>query len=383
MTFYFDNAATSFPKPENVLMNMIKLYSEIGANPGRSGHIMALKAREAIEKVRGNLAQFLNIPKKENLVFTFNGTDSLNMAIQGVLNPGDEVITTVLDHNSVSRPLNYLNNDGIIKIIRLQPQNNKILPEDIFNIITPKTKLVIINHASNVTGWVQDLKAIGEVIKKHSQAYFLVDASQTAGIVPINVQEMKIDLLAFTGHKGLLGPTGTGGLFVSDNVKIRPYRTGGSGGESDLEFQPDEMPAHLEAGTENLLGIIGLGESLNFIRKTGPDTILDHERKLRVELLDRISNLKEIIYYSSTNIQEDIGVIGLNIINASPVTISTILDSEFNIAVRSGLHCAPYFHKYLGTYPEGCIRISFGFFNTMAQVEHLFSALKIIAENVK
>jgi cysteine desulfurase family protein len=379
---YLDNSATTFPKPDKVYEKMDTLYREAGASPGRGGYNLERKASLIVERARASLADFLGSSRPENVVFTMNATDALNMAFQGVLKEGDEVITTVLEHNSVSRPLNVLAKKKKIKITRLEPENGKIKVEDIKKALSRKTKMVAITHASNVTGWIEPIFEIGRMIRDHSNAYFLVDAAQTAGLLPIKVEEMAIDLLAFTGHKALYGPSGIGGLFVSERVFIEPFRAGGSGRDSENEFYPEKLPEKLEAGTQNLLGIIGLEAGLDFIRQTGMENIRRKEEELKQSLLEELRRHDKIKLYGDSDSSEGLAIICFNIENLSPEESASILDSEFDIAVRAGLHCAPYLHKLLRTFPQGAVRVSPGFFNTQDEIKALIEAVRIILKKI-
>ncbi len=373
---YLDNAATSFPKPEDVYKKMDEFYRKTGANPGRSGHKLSLAASQAVENVRFKLSEFFHAEKTERVIFTLNATDALNMSFLGLLVPGDEVIASVLDHNSVSRPLNHLAGERNIKIIRVKPQGEQINPNEIKKYLTSKTKIVALNHASNVTGWIQNSADIGKIVRENSKAYFLLDAAQTAGILPIDMKAMRIDLLAFTGHKALYGPMGVGGLVLSERTDIKPYRVGGSGLESESDFQPEELPYLLEAGTENLPGIIGLGAGLDFINQTGMDNILAKERKLKNILIDGLKSINQVKLYTSENINTGLGIVSLNIEGLSPTEAAAILDSEFDTAVRPGLQCAPTMHKILGTFPAGTVRLSPGYFNTEEEMTKVVEAIK-------
>ncbi len=373
---YLDNSATSFPKPESVYKEMDRFYRNYGANPGRSGHMLSIHANQMMESTRRALADLFNAPVSKNIAFTYNATDSLNIALQGVLLDGDEVITTSLDHNSLSRPLSLLSLRKNIKIVRIDPAGGKVLPGMIKSKLTKKTKLVVLNHASNVTGWIQPVEDIGNVVNANSGAFFLVDAAQTAGIIPIDVLKMKIDLLAFTGHKALYGPTGTGGLYVSDRVNLDYYRVGGSGMESETESHPEEMPFRLEAGTPNIAGIAGLAEGIRFINDTGIGKIQEKEKLLKNIMYEEMRRIKGIKIYTTEDPNEGIGIISFNLAGLIPVETASILESE-NIAVRAGLHCAPVMHKFLGTFPEGSVRISIGYFNTEEEIE---KTLRVIRE---
>ncbi len=371
---YLDNSATSFPKPEIVYKKMVDLYTSHGVNPHRGNYSLSFETGHIVEDTRALISSFFNGYGKDFVIFTFNATDALNMAIKGVIEEADEVITTVLEHNSVLRPLNYLKKEKNIKVKYLKNLNEKISLEELKISLTKKTKLVIVNHISNVTGYTQDIYSIGEIIKSNSNAYFLVDASQSAGIIPINQKEARIDLLVTTGHKALYGPTGIGLLLLSPNVKIKPLRTGGSGHNSENPYQPEDLPTYLEAGTLNTIGIFGLKAGVEFVKATGLDNIRKKEAKLKELCIEELKKLNGLEIITSN---EPTPIISLIFKDYTPHEVATILDS-FDIAVRSGLHCAPLLHKELGTFPDGTLRISFGFFNSENDIFVLTHALKEI-----
>lgn len=376
---YCDNAATGWPKPEKVYLRADEYNRKYGANPGRSGHKMAMIAGEAMESARAELSFFLGASSPSQLVFTANATDALNMAVNGFLKHNDHVVTTDLDHNSLSRPLNTAAREKGVRITRISPVDGVLSIEELSAAVRSDTALVCITHISNVTGRVQDIAAIGQWLKDHSRARLLVDAAQSAGVWPIHCVNMGIDLLAFTGHKGLQGPMGSGGLVVAPGLDLSPWRTGGSGIDSENPYQPDEMPFRLEAGTPNFPGIVGLGEGVRYIRSIGLDEVRARETGLRDTLLRKISTLSNIRIYSSGIHEKGAGIVTFNIEGLSPSIVSTVLDSEFGIAVRSGLMCAPYCHKTLGTFPEGAVRASFGPFNTAQDAEKLGEAVHALA----
>jgi cysteine desulfurase family protein len=373
---YLDNAATSFPKPERVYKKMDEFYRKSGANPGRSGHKMAMSAAQAVETVRSELAGFFHAPGSERVIFTSNATEALNMAISGLLLPGDEAVTTVLDHNSLSRPLNLMAKERGVRITRALPRGEQVDPDEIRRMITKKTKIVALTHASNVTGWIQDALTIGKIVREHSDAYFLLDAAQSAGLIPVNMRESFIDILAVTGHKALYGPMGTGSLVISERVNLPPFKVGGSGYDSENEFHPEELPYKLEAGTENLPGIVGLGEGIQFILDRGMDNIRAEENRLRMILLEGLEDLNGIKIYTSANAGEGLGLLSLTFDKMPPSDAAMILDGEFGIAVRPGLQCAPYMHKFLGTFPKGSVRISIGCFNTEEEITRTIEAIR-------
>jgi cysteine desulfurase family protein len=381
---YLDNAATSFPKPEPVFRGMNAFVRASAANPGRSGHRRAVQAEAMIDETRRLLARLMGFSRPERVVFTLNATDALNMAIKGVLRPGDHAITSVLEHNSVSRPLNQMERAGVITLTRLPADGNHFIdPQDVARAFKPSTRLVALTHVSNVTGTIQSVEAIGAVVRER-ESLFLVDASQSAGVVPIAFERDCIDLLAFTGHKALLGPTGTGGLVVGERVEVAPWREGGTGGDSSLPVQPPELPHRLEGGTPNVFGLAGLREGLRILLDRGVDSVLAHERNLMAEFYGSIANPELLSWYGADRpIAERrgegrVGLVGINLPGFSPAELAAILDERFDIAVRAGLHCAPYAHKHLGTFPEGFVRFSVGILTTVEEVHQAASALNDI-----
>jgi len=376
---YLDNAATSFPKPETVYQTMDRFARQDLANPGRAGHKMALAAERALDDARHLLNQFFHGQGPERFIFTLNGTDALNMAFKGVLVEGDHVVTTDLEHNSVSRPLRAMELAGKIAITRVHADSGGTIdPDDIRKAIIPRTRLVAMTHASNVLGTVQPIRAVSQIVRER-ELLFLVDAAQTAGVVPIDVQSLQIDLLAFPGHKSLLGPTGTGALYVGPRAKLRAWREGGTGGDSSNEVQPREFPYFLEGGTPNVLGVAGLASGLKYIQEQGIDRIRKHEVALTERLWQRLEDLGGYELFGHRDLERRVGTISLTS-EAIPATeIGGILDRAFDIAIRPGLHCAPYIHRSLGTFPEGTVRVSPGPFSTEDDIDHLARALAEIA----
>jgi cysteine desulfurase/selenocysteine lyase len=382
---YLDNAATSFPKPESVFRGMDAFVRSSAANPGRSGHRRAIEAEAMIGETRRLLARLFGFSRPERVIFTLNATDALNMAIKGVLRPGDHAITSVLEHNSISRPLNQLERAGTITLTRLPAdRNHRIDPEDVAKAFKPSTRLVALTHVSNVTGTIQEIGTIGPMVRERN-AFFLVDASQSAGTVPIAFEKDCIDLLAFTGHKALLGPTGTGGLAVGERVEVSPWREGGTGGDSSSPVQPPELPHRLEGGTPNVFGIAGLREGVRLLLNRGVESVLAHERSLIGEFHGALRDPGVFAWYGADRVIADrqgegrVGLVGINLPGLSAAELAAILDERFDIAVRAGLHCAPYAHKHLGTFPEGTVRFSVGILTTVEEMRQAASALDEIA----
>jgi cysteine desulfurase/selenocysteine lyase len=381
---YLDNAATTFPKPESVFRGMDAFVRSSAANPGRSGHKRAVEAEAMIDETRRLIARLLGFSRPERVVFTLNATDALNMSIKGVLRPGDHAITSVLEHNSVSRPLNQLERAGVISLTRLPADSeHRIDPDGVARAFKPSTRLVALTHASNVTGTIQAISEIGRLVRERN-AFFLVDASQSAGVVPIDFEKDCIDLLAFTGHKALLGPTGTGGLLVGERVEVTPWREGGTGGDSSSPVQPSELPHRLEGGTPNVFGIAGLREGVRLLLDRGVKNVLDHERRLLGEFYRSLDDPDQFVWYGASRVIRDqqgegrVGLVGINLPGLAPAELAAILDEKYDIAVRAGLHCAPYAHKHLGSFPDGTVRFSVGLLTTVDDVRQAASALNEI-----
>jgi cysteine desulfurase / selenocysteine lyase len=376
---YLDNAATSFPKPESVYQALDAFARHNLANPGRAGHKMALAAERALDDCRHLLNQFFRGKEPERFVFTLNATDALNMAFKGVLTDGDHVITTDLEHNSVSRPLRALELAGRIALTRLRADGGgTVNPDDVKKAITPRTRLIALTHASNVLGTVQPVAEVGRVAREYD-LLFLVDAAQTAGVLLIDVQALNIDLLAFPGHKSLLGPTGTGALYVGPRASLRAWREGGTGGDSSSETQPRELPYFLEGGTPNVLGIAGLTAGVKYVQERGLSDIHEHEIALVERLWRRLDDMAGFEVFGHRDAARRIGTLSFRCATLPAAEVGGILDQAFDVAVRPGLHCAPYIHRSLGTFPEGTIRVSPGPFSTVEDIDRLAAALAEIA----
>jgi cysteine desulfurase family protein len=372
---YLDNAATSFPKPEAVYQALDAFARHSLANPGRAGHKMALAAEHALDDCRHLLNQFFHGENPDRFVFTLNCTDALNMAFKGVLAEGDHVITTDLEHNSVSRPLRAMQLAGRISLTRVKADSSGTIdPGAIRQAITPRTLMIALTHASNVLGTVQPIVEIGTIARERD-LLFLVDAAQTAGVLPIDVREMNIDLLAFPGHKSLLGPTGTGALYVGPRAKVGAWREGGTGGDSSSETQPREFPYFLEGGTPNVLGVAGLAAGIKYVTEQGLDRIHAHEVALTERLWQKLDEIGAFQVFGHRDMNRRVGTLSFHTDAVAAPELGGILDQAFDVAVRPGLHCAPYIHRSLGTFPDGTVRISPGPFNTEADIDHLARAL--------
>jgi cysteine desulfurase family protein len=381
---YFDNAATSWPKPPEIIAAMQNYMQNIGGSPGRSGHRLSIEAARIVFDTRGKLAQLFNVPDPLRIVLTKNATEALNIAVFGFLKPGDHVITSSMEHNSVMRPLRTMEARGVSITVIPGDSEGLIDPAQIAYAIKKNTKAIFITHASNVTGTVLPVSAIGRIAGKHGLV-LCVDAAQTAGSYPIDVAEMNIDLLAFTGHKSLCGPSGTGGLYIREGLEksIEPVCVGGTGSRSEVEEQPDFMPDRYEAGTPNTVGIAGLQAGAEFVLSQGISQIKSREENLTKMFIEGIRDLPEIILYGQTSVDRRIPVVSFNIAGMDPGAVAWELDERFNIMSRSGLHCAPSAHKTIGTYPMGTVRFSFSYFNTEEQIIKSIEALKQISRGKK
>jgi len=372
---YLDNAATSFPKPEAVYRALDYFARHDLANPGRAGHKMALAAERALDDCRHLLNQFLHGEGPERFIFTLNCTDALNMAFKGVLKEGDHVITTDLEHNSVSRPLRAMELAGKITLTRIAAdQGGTVDPIAIKKAITPKTRLIAMTHGSNVLGTVQPIDSIGKIARA-AEVLFLVDAAQTAGVMPIDIQAMCIDLLALPGHKSLFGPTGTGALYVGPGAIVGAWREGGTGGDSSSETQPRDYPYFLEGGTPNVLGVAGLSAGIKYVQEQGLATIHCHEVELLERLWKRLDEIGGYEVFGHRDMSRRVGTLSFRSEALPAAEIGGILDQAFDIAIRPGLHCAPYIHRALGTFPDGAVRVSPGPFSTTDDIDTLANAL--------
>ncbi len=381
---YLDNASTTFPKPEAMHNAVREFYCSCGVNPGRSGSDLAVRAEDMISGTRKKFSEFFNRSLFESggsknpnrLVFTLNATMSLNLVIAGTIEPGDHVITTMLEHNSVTRPVNHQIKLGAqADFIKPDPEGY-VDPEDVRKAIKPNTKLVVINHASNVTGTVQDLRAIGKICRE-AGVPLAVDAAQTAGVLPIDMHECNVSFLCFTGHKALFGPTGTGGICVADDAEIRPSMFGGTGVDSTASCQPEDFPHRLEAGTVNLSGICGLCAGLDWLLEKGLDNICKHEIELLGLLQDGLSEIKGVKIHGTKNLERRVATLSMTIEGRETAEVGALLNNKYHVLVRPGLHCAPFAHVFLNTSPGGTVRFSIGPFNTK---EHIETAVKAVAE---
>ncbi len=375
---YLDNAATTYPKPSSVYKSVMKAMREYGANPGRGSHAMAIKGAKIIYETRELLAELFNLHDPMKVIFTFNATDSLNSAIKGILNSGDHVITTEMEHNSVLRPIKELEKHGIINTIVKCAQDGTINLNDIENAIKDNTKLIVTTHVSNLTGTIFPIEEIGKISKKYGLLY-LVDASQSAGVLNIDLKNFNIDFLAAPGHKGLLGPQGTGILLINNDIELRQLKEGGTGSQSNSLEQPNYYPDKFEAGTHNLPGIAGLNAGVKYILNEGTKSIYSHEKYLLDTFIQELRKNTKIKIYGPESIESRIGAVPVNIEGLDSSEVANILDSSYNIAVRPGIHCAPLAHKAIGTEKLGAVRFSVGPFNKKSDIIKAVKALNEIS----
>ncbi|GAB6272794.1 MAG: aminotransferase class V-fold PLP-dependent enzyme [Smithella sp.] len=382
-TIYLDNAATSFPKPEAMLAAMTAYQQAIGANPGRSGHGLSIDAGRIVYETRETLARLFNSEDPLRIVLTKNSTEALNIVLKGALKPDDHVITSSMEHNSVMRPLRFLESQGVrVSVIPCSPRG-ELDPEDIKKAIRPATKMVVMTHASNVTGTILPVEAVGAIIREKGDILFCVDAAQTAGALPMDVQKLKIDLLAFTGHKSLYGPQGTGGLYIRKGLEkgIAPLMMGGTGSRSEFEAQPDFMPDKYESGTPNTIGFAGLGAGATYLAGQTMERIRAKEEQLTRRFLERLEAFKDqVTVYGPNDAARQTAVISFNVKNISPSDAAMFFEEKFGILCRPGLHCAPAAHRTIGTFPRGTVRFSFGFFNTSREVDRAAKAVMALID---
>ena len=375
---YFDNAATTLHKPPEVIEAVVHAMTTSG-NASRGTHTGSLAASRTVYETRKKIADFFHCSRADHVIFTSNSTEALNIAICGTLGKGDHIISTDLEHNSVLRPLYHLEEQGASLTFLSANKKGCIDYDDFKRSIKPNTKAIVCTHASNLTGNVLDIERIGHIAKAHN-LLFIVDASQSAGCIEINMETMNIDILCFTGHKGLLGPQGTGGLCIHESVEIRPFKRGGSGIHSYEKGQPQAYPARLEAGTLNSHGIAGLCAAINYINTITIPVIAKKEQELLWHFYEGICNIPEIHIYGDFDTKERAAILSLNIEGYDSGTVSDLLSQEYDIATRPGAHCAPRMHQALGTTETGAVRFSFSSFNTMEEVEIAIQALKELVE---
>ncbi|MBU2548747.1 MAG: aminotransferase class V-fold PLP-dependent enzyme [Proteobacteria bacterium] len=380
---YLDNAATTYPKPRPVLDRMIDIYGRQGVSPGRGSYDLAVEAEELAGAARSKLARFFKCPDPDRVIFAGNATDALNLVIQGLIRPGDHVVSTRLEHNSVLRPLYHLRQQGRIDYDLASFDGQGFIdPAEIGRLIRADTRMVIVNHASNVLGTVQPVAEIGRVCADRGVP-LIIDAAQSAGVIPIDMSAWQVGAVAFTGHKSLFGPSGIGGLAVSPELEIQITRFGGTGIDSHSLTHTPTFPHRLEAGTLNLLGVIGLSLGLDFLEAEGIEVIHRREMELLARLRDGLAGLPGIRLYGVEDLSRHVGLMMVNVEGIDPEDVGAILDADFDIAVRVGLHCAPLVHESLGTAPRGGVRFSLGPFNRVEEIDRTIAAMRLIAESGK
>lgn len=381
---YFDNAATSWPKPPGVSRAMTDFLEKIGASPGHSSHSLALAASRIVYETREKLAELFKAKHSLRIVFSQNATEALNLALEGILRAGDHLIISSMEHNSVMRPLRALEKKGL-ELTVVQCSNQGFLtPSDLERVIKPNTRMIALIQASNVVGSILPITEAGEIARKNN-LLFLVDAGQTAGVYPIDVEAQKIDFLAFTGHKSLLGPQGTGGLYIGERVNLKefkPLKSGGTGSGSESEEQPEFLPDKYESGTLNAVGIAGLLAGLNFVLEKGVEEIRRQEMELTKMLIDGLSDVPGLTIYGSQNVNCQTAIVSFNIEGMEASEVGLRLDEQYGILSRVGLHCSPAAHKTIGTFPSGTIRFSLGYFNTEEEVERAIKGVRKIRRNL-
>ena len=378
---YFDHAATSFHKPPQVAEAVYQSFSKIG-NAGRGAHAPTLNAARLIYDTRQKLADLFEISDASRIAFTSNATESLNIAICGLFHAGDHVITSVCEHNSVLRPLYRMEQQGVELSFLSADEKGRMEYDKLEELYRENTKAIVITHASNLTGNVTDLSIISAFARRHHLP-LVVDASQTAGAIPISVKKMGIDVLCFTGHKGLMGPQGTGGIYVRKGIDLAPLKVGGSGVHSFNHEHPSVMPTALEAGTINGHGIAGLNAALAFLLETGVEEIGRRERALARRFIDGVKNIPSVILYGDTDAEMRTSIVTLNIGEEDSAQMSDILWEDYEICVRAGAHCAPLMHETLKTVRQGAVRFSFSYFNTEEEIDHAIAAVRKLAEEAE
>ena len=397
--FYFDNAATTLPKPESVYQFMDQFFRSHGVNPGRSGHELAVEAETMILQTRRMLGEFFGyVGDPSRVTFSMNATDSMNTALLGQIQSGDHMVITRMEHNAVLRPTNHLERDSNVAVARVMADSaGYVDPQDIRMSIRPNTRVVVVNHASNVTGSLQNIKDIGQIVRD-TDAAFIVDTCQTAGVVPIHMDEWGIDVLVYTGHKGLFGPSGIGGMIVAENIDIHPIRTGGTGVNSVSPFHPEEYPHRLEVGTISIPGIAGLHAAQKWFAKLGelqstnyPDThqekceaALKHIHKVEIEtttqLIDAFDDMPDVIIYGPRGNQPRVSTLSINIGDLPAEQVASMLDADHGICVRPGLHCAPIVHEDQGTLKRnGTVRFAPGFFTDEEDIAQAIEGVRSVA----
>ncbi len=375
MGVYLDNAATSWPKPESVYQAVDHFMREVGATPGRGGYQQEEEAQRIADETRTALAQLFHAPDPQSVIFTLNATQAINMALKGLLSPGEHVVTSSIEHNAMWRPLKALEKRGVEITTVPCTLDGMLDPVDVEAALRPDTRMVAMLHASNVLGTILPIAEVGEIVHHH-KTLLLVDAAQTAGCYPIDMQAMGIDLLAFAGHKGTYGPPGTGGLVVMPGIHLETWVEGGSGFPSRPETMPDELPLRLEAGTQNSAGIAGLLLGVQFVLEQGVEKIHAHEMRLVRQLIEQLQAIPGLSVLGPINMEQRTAVVSVTVEDYIPDQLSAVLDKVFGVATRAGLHCAPQAHNIAGTLENGALRFSPGYFNTAEEIDYAVESLQ-------
>ncbi|MBW7884395.1 MAG: aminotransferase class V-fold PLP-dependent enzyme [Caldilineaceae bacterium] len=378
MTIYFDNAATSWPKPLAVRQALDAYFGDAGGNPGRAGHRMSIAAGRVVLEAREAIARLFNVADSSQIAFTKNATEALNLAIYGLVRPGDHVITSSVEHNSVARPLRHLEQQGVgVTFVACSPQG-LLDPDDVRTARRPNTRLLVTTHASNVVGTLLPIAELAAMARGWGVPY-LVDAAQTAGNVPIDIAALGVDMLAFTGHKGLMGLTGTGGLYSREGLQLAPLMRGGTGSDSELEIQPEFLPDLYESGTLNVAGLAGLAAGAALLIDAGVEEIHANEQELVQRFLDGAAAIPGLTVYGPADVRQRTGVLSFNLEHLSPSEVGMLLDQRWEIMCRVGLHCAPAAHRTIGTYPTGTVRFGWSSFNSVEEIDFALAALASLA----
>jgi len=380
---YFDNAATSWPKPPGVAEAMVHFMDEVGANAGRSGHRLAVEAGRIVYDAREAVADLFNAPDPLRVVFGLNVTEAMNLALCGYLRPGDHVITSSMEHNAVMRPLRQLEREGVeLTVLPCSPEGF-LDPATIEPAVRPNTVMIVLNHASNVIGSLLPIAEAGRIARAHD-LLLAVDTAQTAGAYPTDMEADKVDLLGFTGHKGLCGPMGTGGLIIGDRVdvdRLMPIKRGGTGSRSEHEEQPDFLPDKCESGTANVVGLAGLTAGVRFVMEAGVEAIRAHEVALAGQLINGLQSIPGVTVYGGLDAELQTATVSFNVAGQLPSDVGLRLDEEFGVLCRVGLHCAPAAHRTIGTFPSGTVRFGLSYFNTAEEVDQALEAVATIARS--
>lgn len=378
MTLYLDNAATSFPKPESVCAAVDHALRHAAANPGRGGYRLSMDAGRIVLAARDAAARLVGMPDPARIVFVANATEAINLALFGSLVPGDRVVTTSMEHNAVVRPLRALADRGVEVVRVAAGRDGFVSPAELRRACVPGTRMLAMTHCSNVTGTVQAIEELGPWCRANG-ILFMVDAAQSAGIFPVDVTAMAIDLLAVPGHKALMGPPGTGFLCVGEGLELKPLLFGGTGTRSMSDVQPEELPERLESGTLNVVGLAGLHAALEFLQEIGLNRLRNHERALLEQLIEGLGRIPGVRRYGPIEADRRGGALSFTIDGIDPATLGYRLDTEHDIGVRVGLHCAPEAHRTIGTFPEGTVRVSPGWFNGAADIDRFLAAVRALA----